>query len=259
MKEKSIFSLSKVRPDRSYPIPDFLKTYGVPTVTKGLLDSDPLSEAESITGKSYKDSKATAALGFLILQKLSSDKEKLLGSNSDTTLSMKTKEWEEAISRIGFKEILCIPFVSDGINEKLVLAWLEPGILLRYDTFNGYRNSSEFYYCWKPDQDVVEINAYCQFIHSGHWTEDRILVGHTDAREALRYELWRLFTYGTVISPWPEAPFLWLLNYVDTKVEGYDYKSVNRKRLSMLPKEVLKAMGIDFDSIEKTDEVHLRA
>lgn len=255
--KKTLRDLSKTRFERSYKIPEFLKSYGIPSITKGLLDTDPLLEAEKITGKSYKESEATTALGFLILQQLSADKEKILGSNSDTTLSMKTEEWEEVIEKIGFKEILCVPFVSDGINEKMVLAWLEPGILLRYDTFNGYRNASDFHYCWKADRDVIEINAHCEFMHSGSWTKDGIMVGHTDAREALRYELWRLFTYGTIVSPWPEKPFLWLLHYMDTKAEGYDYKSVNEKRLSMLPKEILNAMGID--SLEKTDEVHLRA
>ena len=225
---------------RPYKIPRFLRDYGVPTIVNALLKADPLTEAEEITGESYKTSKATMALGFLKMQELHRDKDALLGSNKDTVLSMKTEEWEALIKKMGFNELLTIPFESGKQKEKLVICWLEPGILLCYDTCGlVYRNASSIYYCWKPDEDTEKTGKTYEVISSGTWTEDGVILGSHDAREALRFKLYKLFTYGTLITPWPKKPFLWLLHHGDTKDKNYDYEAINAERLAMLPKKVV--------------------
>ena len=52
------------------------------------------------------------------------------------------------------------------------------------------------------------------------------------------FNLGRLAKHGTFVSPWVERPFLWLLNYMDTKTEGYDYKAINEARIAKLPEHV---------------------
>lgn len=234
------------RPKRPYEIPEFLLNYGVPTIVNALLKTDPLAEAEEITGESYKTSKATMALGFLKMHELNRDKDSLLGSNQDTVYSMKTEEWESAIKAMGFEEILTIPFKSEGYEDKFVCCWLNPGILLCYDTFSGGRNAASIYYCWKPDEDVKD-RAW-EFQSTGCWTEDGILIGSHDAREALRFNLYRLLTHGTFIAPWPKQPFLWFLHHGDTKIEGYDYKAINAERIAMLPKKVIDVILTSQDN-----------
>lgn len=234
--------LSKTRPTRPYEIPAAFREYGVPSIINGLLKTDTLVEAEKVTGESYKTSKATIGLGFLMMQELARDKEKLLNSNEDTVFSMGASEWKSVIARIGFKDILNLPFVCEGIQEELVLAWLEPGIILRYDTFDGHRNSADIYYSWKPDPDVIEAHDTWEFISSGTGCDDNIWMGSHDAREALRFHLHRLFQYGTFISPWPKRQFLWFLHYGDTKNEGYDYHAITEKRIEMLPPEIIKSI-----------------
>lgn len=155
---------------------------------------------------------------------------------------MDTGEWKSLVSKLGFKDILSVPFQSDGNDEELVLAWLEPGILLRYDTFHGVRNAADFYYCWRPDPDVIEASMMWEFTSTGSGDDNHIWMGSHDAREALRFHLHRLFMHGTFISPWPKRQFLWFLHHVDTKNEGYDYKAITEERIALLPKEIAAAI-----------------
>lgn len=228
-------TLSKKRPKRPYRIPKIFQDYGVPTIVDAFLNTDPIAEAEEMTGQPSATSKATMAIAFIKMQGLNRDKDALLSSNQDTVFSMKTEDWEVAIKNMGFKELLTFPFKSEGQEEKLVLSWLKPGILLRYDTFYGDRNSAEIYYCWKADEDVRKASKFHEMVSSGSGGEDGVWKGSHDAREALRFHLHKLFTYGTFITPWPEKPFLWTLHYEDTKIKDYDYKSINAERLAMLP------------------------
>lgn len=62
--------------------------------------------------------------------------------------------------------------------------------------------------------------------------------GDHDCREALKFNINRLAENGTFLKKWNEQPFLWLLHYMDTKKEGYNYKSINEERIAMLPIDV---------------------
>lgn len=76
--------LSKERPKREYQIPEAFLSYGVPSIVNGLLRTDPIAEAEKLTGESYKTSKETMGLGFAMMHQLHRDKDKLLKSNEDS-------------------------------------------------------------------------------------------------------------------------------------------------------------------------------
>ena len=54
---------------------------------KDVLSFDALQEAENLTGKSYKDDKATEALGFIAHIQNGKRKEQMLKSLGDTTFS----------------------------------------------------------------------------------------------------------------------------------------------------------------------------
>jgi len=64
------------------------------------------------------------------------------------------------------------------------------------------------------------------------------MIGGGDCREALKYNIEQLELNGSFVKPWVERPFLWLLHYMDTKVEGYRYEKINAERIAMLPEEV---------------------
>tara|TARA_R110000851_G_scaffold47424_2_gene115155 strand:- start:9388 stop:10257 length:870 start_codon:yes stop_codon:yes gene_type:complete len=67
----------------------------------------------------------------------------------------------------------------------------------------------------------------------------KIYSGNHDCREAIKFNISELLKNGTFVKKWKEQPFLWLLGYMDSKVEGYDYKKITEERLNRLPKFVL--------------------
>lgn len=66
----------------------------------------------------------------------------------------------------------------------------------------------------------------------------RIWSGNHDCREALKFKINRLAENGTFVAKWKKQPFLWLLHYMDTKNEDYNYKVINEERIAMLPVDV---------------------
>jgi hypothetical protein len=139
------------------------------------------------------------------------------------------------------------------------------------------RNSADMYYNWKPHTDYWRAQRRVTANGSWHWVEqpglppepawadrydkdgkrldlprvaeiDRvrraafeqagIWCGTHDVREAIRHKLALLRQHGQFVCPWVKQPFLWLLHYMDTKVEGYDYKAIADARIAMLPRHV---------------------
>lgn len=133
---------------------------------KKLLNTDPLSEAEKITGFSYKEDKATESLGFQIQIQKSKDTNKLLQELDDTCFSETAKEYLRKVKSFGFEIVLQIPFTgSEGQPENLyILFHKRLSILLVFDTFTYIddgswaksgkkvpppsRNGGKFYYNW---------------------------------------------------------------------------------------------------------------
>jgi hypothetical protein len=125
---------------------------------KELQDSDPLWDAEKITGKSYKESKATKALGFLMHLEKGNKMRELMESTDDTKFSETVEEYIRKITDFGFEQILKEDFQAKGwgddlTDNSLYIFWhKEYSILLKFDTFNGSGvNGGNFYYNWIPN------------------------------------------------------------------------------------------------------------
>lgn len=63
-----------------------------------------------------------------------------------------------------------------------------------------------------------------------------------DCREAIKFNINRLSKKGCFVNKWKKQPFMWLLHYMDKRNEGYDYKSINEERISMLPKYIQESI-----------------
>lgn len=156
----------------------------------------------------------------------------------------------------------------------------EGGVLLYFDTFNGKRiNSGKFCYNWKPtcdrngtysvlssggwhtsepmenqcpsydemnDEDDNPKNdpevASRYELYKEEWCRKAVWSGDHDAREAIRHNMERLEEFGKFVTPWTRQPFLYLLHYMDTKQDGYDYKAITAERIKMLPADVQSAI-----------------
>jgi len=63
--------------------------------------------------------------------------------------------------------------------------------------------------------------------------------GNHDCREAIKFNINQLLENGKFLKKWKEQPFLWLLNYMDSKPKDYDHKKITEERLNKLPKHII--------------------
>ena len=168
----------------------------------------------------------------------------LLKLNDDTTLMNTLEDYLRIIKDEGFEIVSKIDFINDYEShdkESLFIAWHKDGILLVFDTYRGKDiNGGHFYYNWKPNPDEKEWFYYTS---SGCFNKDlKTYIGSHDAREALRFHINQLREHGTFLSQWIERPFIWLLHFMDTRGDKYDYPAINEARISVLPDHVKKAI-----------------
>ena len=205
---------------------------------KNLFNYDPLDEAESLTGKSYKDDKETMGLGFLLMQASKHVKELKLKETNDTTLTNEISNYIKIIEDFGFNKVYEEIFVIENREEKQYMYWVD-GILLVFDTHYGYINGSSFYYNWVPNKDT----EYYKYISSGGFAKDnKTWLGNHDGREAIKYKINQLKCNGKILKVWNEQMFLWLCHYGDTKNEEYDHKGIILDKIKRLPKEIQQAI-----------------
>lgn len=277
------------------------------------LKYDALSEAENITGKSYKEDKQTEHLGFMGHILNSERKEKLLSSVDDTCFSETEQEYLRKVTDFGFKTLLIEPFINkDKIEERLYIMFhYDYSILLVWDTHTWgddgswakagetvpppSRNDGKFYYNWACDRQLPNMHSYtssggcvsteddnktysCLFNsdltpfilpnelrlkevkwRNMEWNEylklDRIWnsevkeylsdkelfyiwSGDHDCREGLKHNISKMVNNGKFLKKWKKQPFLWLLHYMDTENDNYDYEAINKERIAKLPKDV---------------------
>lgn len=211
------------------------------------LSYDPLAEAERITGSSYKDDESTAFLGMMLAMEHSRSKSEIMRATNDTCHNNTLEETVSIIEGMGFQLMLSDSFTSvcgeKTSEEKWFIYWKE-GILVFFDTFRGSLNSGHAYF--NLSQAPSPENRYSLHGFSGSYARtkegDVVSVGSIDIREGFRYKLNSFGEKGTFLSEWVEQPFLWLLHHMDTKEPNYDYDSINRERISLLPVDVQKAI-----------------
>jgi hypothetical protein len=214
-----------------------------------LLKTDPLGDAEKITGKDYHDAETTA-IGFGILREVSAKKTAILWMNDDTLFRNKLDRYVEIIEKNGFEQVLDIPFLREDricTEHLFVYANTTDGLLLVFDTYMGDDVSGgSIYYNWIPNEGVEIFD----FISSGfvfkksreHYDDDiRILAGSHDCREALIYNMQQLRANGTFLTTWDEHKTLWLIHHGDNK---YDcYSGIINERIAMLPDNIKHMIG----------------
>ena len=64
-----------------------------------------------------------------------------------------------------------------------------------------------------------------------------------DVREGFRFHLDALSEAFEFSKSWSEVPFLWFLNYMDTKDKNYNYKKITKQKIDACTPEVRKIIG----------------
>lgn len=211
-----------------------------------ILSFDPLSQAERISGNSYNEDENTMMMGFMMDLMHGQNKETILQSLDDTTLSNDLDNYIRIIKSEGFEEVLILQFIgtyTKKCERMFVYFQKEKGILLKFDTYNqNHVNSGNYYYNWKPNDTKEAWGMTSSGGYEKDVNGDLVWVGNHDCREALRFHIRQLSNNGQFVTPWLKQPFLWLLHYEDTKEKDYDYNTINKKRIGMLPDFVQEAI-----------------
>jgi hypothetical protein len=207
---------------------------------------DPVAIAEAVLGSASADS------GLMALQLQAKKSEALrvmLKSRNDTTFLTKTEEHRQILLANGFELVYQENFIDDQYvnspknpqparEQQYFIYYRHPGLLLSFDTYGENVNGGRLYYNWKAHSETVRIPH--NVLESGGTSKEGIHVGYRDCREGLIMAIQRMEEYGSFLETWKEGQFLWLLNYMESKVEGYDHDYISLKKLRALPERVRK-------------------
>ncbi len=207
---------------------------------KRLLSQDPIAIAEKLVGETYRENEAVVGLSLPIMHEIGRQKKDLAILTDDTYFMMKMKDFRSCVKRMGFQEVLEDPLEEGNFYR---IWWNPDGIIISCDSYFGDKdvNGGNCYFFWGPKGDGAFSNeAWDALDKCSHGPTNMDSVRHVsyDVREGLRAKIEELREEGSFLNPWPEVPFLWLLSYMDSKVEGYDYKAITKSRIERLPKEV---------------------
>lgn len=206
----------------------------------GLLKRDTLNEAEKLVGPGD----AATKLGIVMMQQLAREKEDALSVLGDTHFSMPYEECVQVLERARFEKIY--HETHGESNDAYEIWWHAAGLLLTSESYTGVRrnvNMIQVYYNWVP----TSLDTAYNYTSSGGYDEmadgTMVWAGHYDGREGLLTHLKQLREHGHFLANWFKQPFLWLLNYSETKIENYDYKAINKLKYVVLPTRVQRAIG----------------
>lgn len=241
---------------------------------RNLLKFDGLVAAEKIAGLSYKESALTEEFGLGLMIANNNAKKECLEKLNDTHFGMTFAEFISLIESNGFvkayEEEFPNPHGEEIIMEKLVVYW-KNGVLLEATSHWNSLNGGSILFNWEPNPNLERYTALNGCSNGpiiigktepkpfyNKWTdkwEDRIenvysntRDGSCDVREGLFLKISDLEEQGKFISPWIKPPFLWLVNYYENKVPGYDYNKITYKKILGFPLHVIEGM---FGSVEK--------
>lgn len=209
-----------------------------------LLDTDPLAEAEKITGKSYKEDDETMRLGFGMHALNAAAKERALRAADDTPFTDSWFNTMRVFSELGFSIVHQHKFDGNHPGETFVVLWRPDGVLAKAESYGLNRNTADIFYNWRPAEDIEPwgIASSGSFHRESYDLGDKVWVGQHDVREGLRHKLARLEENGKFLVPWVGRPFLWLLDYSQPKADGYDYAAINETVIATLPEHVRNAI-----------------
>lgn len=211
-----------------------------------VLNYDSLSEAEKLTGLSYKEDEQTRNIGLVAHLINGKEKEKLLRANDDTTFSETIGNYRRIIERIGFKQVYEEEYTNIRFEtqEHIYIHYHDDGLLLTWDTFHGKRNSAHVAFNLERNNNNYPPVS-CSF------NDKLIMGGELDAREGIIHNLNKLRNAGKLLKPWMFHEFCNLRVSADysedddflSKENSIKLHNITMKRYNKLPgyvKDVIK-------------------
>ena len=215
-----------------------------------MLNVDSVATAEALIGKRHEDwdieTDGMAALGLAMLANQAKDEH--LKSIGDTHFGMKLHDFVEIAKACGFKSGFCHKFTGTGWSdegveeEEIIFFHEEKGLLLYAETFGGESvNDAHVFGEVKINGEKLtrrQFDALNGCSYGGN--KNGTISFEVDVREGFRFHLDALSETFEFSKSWSKLPFLWFVNYMEKKVENYDYEKITMKKIDASTPEVHK-------------------
>jgi hypothetical protein len=162
---------------------------------------------------------------------------------------MSWQEFKQLIIKKGF-----IPAMEydikhgDYIDEFIIYYNPAKGLIIKADSYwNKESINSGTLYGEIQANNKSCVGTIWDWISSGGLIDNENLIFTTsqDVRERLFSRLEELETVGKFLPKWTNKnTFLWFVDYVESKVDNYDYKKITKEKLLKCPKELQEIVGI---------------
>ena len=218
---------------------------------KELLSHDPIDEAYKISQEVGASEKEAMSLGFILFQGHNKLKQELMESLNDTFYNMKWDYCEEILKGLGFIEEYFELFNLWQYNDdntprapEFYTLWIQKDlpIIISFESWASSNkvNSIHVHYCIKQTEEnkkeVWDLHLHNRsplIIYNREEEKEELseqVKCTFDGREGLKVHLSEIQQYIHP-DPWKEKPFLWLLNYNETKANGSDHQDISINKL----------------------------
>ena len=182
------------------------------------------------------------------------------------SLKEKLKELDDTYHGINFAETINL-FIKDGYeliyNEEFIakefrngkerkehyhIYWKD-GILVTVESYNTTGlNTGKAYFNFEHTENGPYVLHDCSHggivkgIVDGKPVWSNVREVSLDIREGYFTNMERIQNGGTIFQRWIEPPFLWFLNYIETKDKDYNYSKINYAKVQKFPLHVIEGM-----------------
>ena len=217
--------------------------------TRNILNFDPVATAEALIGKRHEEwdieTDGMAALGLAMVTNQA--KREHLESIGDTHFGITWQKFVEIVKAYGFKSGYCQKFTGTGWSDKgveeeeIIFFHEEKGLILHAESYDGKSVNSAKVYGEVKIGEELERNQWealngCSHGGNGNGT----MSFNVDVRKGFRFHLDALSEAFEFSKSWTKVPFLWFLNYMDTKDKNYSYEKINKQKIDASTPEVRK-------------------
>lgn len=217
--------------------------------TEDILRKDTIADTETQLGKHCKDfNRIEEGLALHNAIKDREIKSNHLNSIGDTYWGMQWNEFKTMLVAKGFKKAMCYDIKHDKcIDEFIIYYHAEKGLIVTATSYyNKEKINSGILYGEIQANDVESSRVIWRWLSTGGCIDSEKLIFETsqDIREGLFSILETMESAGKFLNRWSKTNrFLWLLDFTETEVNGYDYKKITNEKIKHCPVEMQKIIG----------------
>ena len=222
--------------------------------TEQILTKDSLSESEQIFGGKHWSQFSEFENQFSIMSFMRDNevKEEYLKSINDTYFGMSWSYFKDLIKEKGFIDGYSYEVKYKGYSKPTteeIIIWYHPqkGLIIYAESYsnkasvNGGKLYGEIQANSKEDEEVI-----WKWLSTGGCVDIDNLIWYTshDIREGLFSKLDTLESVGKFLNRWVKKDrFLYFVDYIESKIENYDYEKITKEKIKKCPKEMREIIG----------------